>query len=118
MYIEKLGRNNRQIDSRLLQFAAEYYGFDYLKLRISAKPANQLDGYRSYAVNCRNSKGEKIHTLIWFSDFEFGSLLDESVNNNSYVEFLSTNLGEISQDLLNDFNEELQYFQLSEGEQM
>ena len=95
MYIEKIGRNNRQIDSKLLQFAAGYYGIDYLKLRMSAKPANQLDGYRSYAINCKNKKGEKVHTLIWFSDFEFGDLTDNLTNNDYYFSFMVERLREI-----------------------
>ena len=95
MYIEKLGRNNRQIDSKLLQFAAGYYGVDYLKLRMSAKPATQLDGYRSYAVNCKNNKGEKINTLIWFSDLEFGDLTDNRTNNDYYFAFMVERLREI-----------------------
>ena len=89
MYIEKLGNNNRQVDSVLLQFAADYYGFDYLKLRRLSKPANKLDGYRSYAVNARNSEGVKVHTLIWFADFEFGSLIDgEIVDNSKYIQYM------------------------------
>ena len=108
MYIEKLGRNNRQIDSKLLQFVANYYNIDYLKLRMSSKLANKLDGYRSYAVNCKNTKGEKINTLIWFSDFEFGTLnAGEKVDVTSYLQYMATNLGESSQSLLEDFYDDL-----------
>ena len=99
MYIEKLGKNNRQIDSKLLHFAADYYGFDYIKLRMTTKPANKLGGYRSYAINCNNLNGEKINTLLWFADFEFGSLLDEVVNNDDYVDFMASNMEIISREL-------------------
>lgn len=99
MYIEKLGRSGRQIDSSLLQFAAEYYDIDYLKLRMSAKSANKLEGYRSFAVKCKTNSGETISSLLWFSDFEFGSTNDEAVNNDSYVKYMADNLGSISKQL-------------------
>ena len=103
MYIEKLGRNNRQIHSRLLQFAAEYYGFDYLKLRMSARLANQLNGYRSFVIKAKKLNGEKVSTLIWFSDFEFGTLLDEFSSNSTYVEFMHDSMAEISPELAENY---------------